>query len=486
VFALFARKQQDVRGEGDVQRGQGAGAAGGGAALAAVCAAQQIGDGGVLEMMALADAELIDDGEVRGVFGDNPVGATAGDPFALHGGTQFDEIVGRRHGDEQVARPRQHTRTFGGMAPAVQREHEIDRLIEQRQPAIGIRHHPGQCRKTPCGVFGRGDGQIDADADDLPPCADRRDRVTRPGAQVGDDRLRRKKRQHALHHAIDQCLADAGSKQPRAGFDRLTAIARITRLAVLRLQQRDVARTRDIVGVTARAYEGSAAALEQQPAVTNGASQRRRSRSQALIVGSLLDMTVRRLHRVIGVAMLLPFAGWAMTGFVFFVKPGYGGAYEALTIKTYPLEHAVTIAPRPDWREFRVLRTVLGTHLLVRTDAGWQHLRADTLQPAAAPDPSAVRTLIGDAFADNPARYGHVVAVRGATVETDTGARVTLDWNHLQLQQRGRDTDWIDALYRVHYLQWTSVPTLDKILGFTGLTLLLALTAFGATLAFRR
>ena len=36
-------------------------------------------------------------------------------------------------------------------------------------------------------------------------------------------------------------------------------------------------------------------------------------------------MTIRRVHRMIGVTMLLPFVGWAMTGFIFFVKPGLRG-----------------------------------------------------------------------------------------------------------------------------------------------------------------
>jgi uncharacterized iron-regulated membrane protein len=42
-------------------------------------------------------------------------------------------------------------------------------------------------------------------------------------------------------------------------------------------------------------------------------------------------MRVRNLHRIIGIALLLPFFGWAITGMVFFIKPGYAGAYEILT-----------------------------------------------------------------------------------------------------------------------------------------------------------
>jgi hypothetical protein len=197
-------------------------------------------------------------------------------------------------------------------------------------------------------------------------------------------------------------------------------------------------------------------------------------------------MTTRRVHRLIGIAMLLPFLGWTMTGFIFFIKPGYGAAYEALPVKTYPLDPAVTIVPRSDWREARMLKTILGTHLLVRTESGWQHLRPDTLDRAVSPSEEQVRAVVADALAARAERYGGVSRVDGTTVETSTGARVTLDWNRLSLSQRGRDTDRIDALYRIHYLQWTGVPSLDKVLGFMGLTLLLALSGLGARLAFWR
>lgn len=183
--------------------------------------------------------------------------------------------------------------------------------------------------------------------------------------------------------------------------------------------------------------------------------------------------------------MLLPFAAWAATGFVFFLKPGYGGAYEPLTVRSYPIGREIAITPGPGWREFRVLRTILGDHLLVRTDAGWQHLDAASRAPLPPPAEEQMRALVSDAFAAHPARYGRIASVTGNAAQTDTGVRVTLDWNRLALQQRGRDTDWIDALYRVHYLQWTGVAAVDRVLGFLGLTLVIALTALGARLAWR-
>jgi uncharacterized iron-regulated membrane protein len=195
---------------------------------------------------------------------------------------------------------------------------------------------------------------------------------------------------------------------------------------------------------------------------------------------------VRKLHRVIGLVMLLPLVAWAATGAVFFTKPGYGAAYDALTIRTYPLDGPITVRPDPAWREVRHLRTILGLHLLARTDKGGVHLDPITLQPAARPRDEDVKRLIADAFAVNPSRYGQIVSLDGETATTDTGAVITFDWNRLALQQRGRDTDRIDRLYKIHYLQWTGEKTVDKFLGLAGLVQLVALGGLGARLAFRR
>jgi hypothetical protein len=195
---------------------------------------------------------------------------------------------------------------------------------------------------------------------------------------------------------------------------------------------------------------------------------------------------LRKLHRIIGLVMLLPLVGWAATGAVFFTKPGYGAAYDALAIRTYPLEGPISLRPDPAWREVRHLRTILGLHLLARTDKGWLHLDPVSLQPAARPRDEDVKRLIADAFAVNPSRYGRIVSLDGGTATTDTGAVITFDWNRLALQQRGRDTDRIDRLYKIHYLQWTGEKTVDKFLGLAGLVLLVALGGLGARLAFRR
>lgn len=183
--------------------------------------------------------------------------------------------------------------------------------------------------------------------------------------------------------------------------------------------------------------------------------------------------------------MLAPFMAWAITGAIFFIKPGYGGAYEALAVKTYPIDAAVTLPSNPAWLEARYLKTALGEHLLVRTASGWKHLDAKTLDERPAPDESALRALLADAFTANPARYGHVARVDGLEVTTDTGVHVTLNWPRLALAQRGPDTDRIDGIYKIHYLQWTGIAAVDKILGGVGLALILVLSGLGVGLLLR-
>src|SRR5262245_61127500 len=203
-------------------------------------------------------------------------------------------------------------------------------------------------------------------------------------------------------------------------------------------------------------------------------------------------MSVRRLHRVLGLILLLPILGWAATGFVFFLKPGYGPAYGALRVRALPLEGSGAIPlPDPGWLEARALRTVLGAHLLVRTQDGWSHLDPATRRPRALPPEAEIETLLTDAIASDPGRYGAIASVERhedgtSSARTTTGVAIDLDWNTLGLSQSGPDTRRIDALYRVHYLQWTGVRAIDRVVGAAGLVSLLALAALGLRLALPR
>lgn len=197
-------------------------------------------------------------------------------------------------------------------------------------------------------------------------------------------------------------------------------------------------------------------------------------------------MKTRALHRAIGIVMLLPLTGWAVTGAIFFLKPGYAGAYEALEVRTYPLEMRIEAETDPAWLEVRLVKTVLDDHLLARTADGWLHLDPRSLQPRPLPSTDEIRILVSDACSANPSRYGRVERVEGREITTETGINISLDWNRLSLTQRGPDTDRIDMLYKIHYLQWTGNKTADKVLGGVGLLLVFTLSALGAVLFFGR
>jgi hypothetical protein len=198
---------------------------------------------------------------------------------------------------------------------------------------------------------------------------------------------------------------------------------------------------------------------------------------------------VRRAHRILGLVLLLPLLGWAATGLVFFLKPGYADAYGSLRAVQYPLDGLAPPALPAGALEARWVRTVLGEHLLVRLPSGFEHLDAHG-KPLPLPDEAGLRRLLGDAIREDAARYGAIESVErseadaSATARTTTGAVLDLDWTTLSLRQTGRDTRRIDALYRIHYLQWTGIASLDRVLGVAGLASLVVLAALGLRLAF--
>ena len=196
-------------------------------------------------------------------------------------------------------------------------------------------------------------------------------------------------------------------------------------------------------------------------------------------------MKVRSVHRIIGIILLLPFFGWAITGFIFFIKPGYSAAYESLSPKTYPLD-SVMIASDTTWKEFRYFRTILGGHLIVRTDSGWVHLDPATRKPRIKPNETEIKQLLADAFTVNPLRYGEVSSISEQTIKTNTDIEVQLDWNRVSLYQKGKDTDRIDWFYKIHYLQWTGIKSVDKVVGVVGLILVMVLAGLGAWLTVKR
>jgi uncharacterized iron-regulated membrane protein len=193
-------------------------------------------------------------------------------------------------------------------------------------------------------------------------------------------------------------------------------------------------------------------------------------------------MKSRKLHKLIGLTLVLPMLGWTLTGLVFFIKPGYQGAYEQLSVKNHPLSQVLTVTPKKNWQEVRLVNTILGAHLLVKSSHKVEHLDPVSLLDKPAPTKSQFKALLNDAFSDNKARYGDIEHIDGLSAQTSTGVKVTLDWQTLKLNQTGQDTQLINLLYQVHYLQWTPFKGINQVLGIFGLLLLISLTVLGVRL----
>ena len=207
-----------------------------------------------------------------------------------------------------------------------------------------------------------------------------------------------------------------------------------------------------------------------------------RTERSSMRSNSTADLQMRRLHRIIGMIMIIPFLGWALTGLVFFTKPGYTEAFESLSIKTYGNPDQFSFPVNEEWLEVRMLKSILGSHLLVKTINGWEHLNPTTLHALALPPKQDIRRLVEDAISVNPKRYGNIVTVIGNQIETDKNVTIQLHWSQMLLSQEGRDTALINTMYKIHYLQWTGIKIVDQVLGLLGLGLICTLAILGVLL----
>tara|TARA_B110000261_G_C12965553_1_gene310386 strand:+ start:95 stop:691 length:597 start_codon:yes stop_codon:yes gene_type:complete len=196
-------------------------------------------------------------------------------------------------------------------------------------------------------------------------------------------------------------------------------------------------------------------------------------------------MIIRKQHRLLGGILLLPFIAWSLTGVFFLVRPAYEQAYSVLSPKTYSADQ-INISAQPEWQEMRLLKTVLGLHLLVKQEGGWQQLDPDSLEVRATPVEADLVSFVEDAISQDTLRYGELLPGESDPFRTSTGVTIAVNWDSLSLYQQGLDTRWIDRIYRIHYLQWTGIAFLDTILGVAGLLLLLLMTVTGSAMLLRR
>ncbi|MFT5579999.1 MAG: hypothetical protein ACI9WS_002759 [Paraglaciecola psychrophila] len=196
-------------------------------------------------------------------------------------------------------------------------------------------------------------------------------------------------------------------------------------------------------------------------------------------------MNTKRIHQLLGIAMLLPLLLWSLTGIVFLIKPGYEGAYQKIGPKFYDIDTAFSIVPAKGWSEMRLVKTVLGYHLIVNVDGTWQHLDPNTQQQKPLPQIAELRLLLSDAMALDSERYGLITDIIDNTAYTNTGIELSLDWSNLTLRQQGTDTQLIRLMYKIHYIEWFGVPSVDKTIGAFAIALLLILSTLGLTLYLR-
>jgi hypothetical protein len=205
---------------------------------------------------------------------------------------------------------------------------------------------------------------------------------------------------------------------------------------------------------------------------------------------------IGRLHKWLGALLMLPLLGWCVTGAIFLIKPGYGDAYTPLEPRLYPLSGmgvpgigvpGMGLPALPsDAFDVRLVHTILGRHLLLKTAHGWKQYDPQSLVERQAPPAVDMIRLLEDAITVNPGRYGKIVEKRNGEYITETGVKLTPDWNTLTLAQRGRDRALIDNLYNVHYLRWTNIQAVDNMLGISGLLCLTFSTLLGGRLLFTR
>ena len=195
-------------------------------------------------------------------------------------------------------------------------------------------------------------------------------------------------------------------------------------------------------------------------------------------------MNAKNIHRLTGIVMLLPLLVWCVTGAIFVFKPSYGSAYEKLTIKNYPLERTITLQSIEPWHEIRQVRSILGQHLLVRTNKHWQQLDPITQRVRTYPSKEQLHLLLTDAITTNPQRYGDISSINNNTAITSTDVVLSFNWDDLSIKQKGNDTRLIAQLYQLHYLQWTNNDTINALLEIIGLSLLIVLSSLGTWLVF--
>ena len=204
-----------------------------------------------------------------------------------------------------------------------------------------------------------------------------------------------------------------------------------------------------------------------------------------------------RLHRWLAIMLVFPLAAWSGTGLLFHIKPGWARAYDMLSaerpLSTTAVASASAVAATFSERIERIelFGTALGPMYRVTTARGTELVDAVGLRRRSPLSAQDARELAADAVAHSRQRdaYGAIgnAVVDGNTMHvTFANAIVDVDRGSGKLTQRGEDTERIDLLYRIHYLQWSGDPDVDRVIPIAGLALIWIVAFAGLVLFFKR
>ena len=199
---------------------------------------------------------------------------------------------------------------------------------------------------------------------------------------------------------------------------------------------------------------------------------------------------LNKIHAYLGLVLVLPLFVWAVTGLVFLIKPGYDNAFETLSIAKSSYVNPIQLRPHAHWQKLSFVQSNLGAHLLVTTSQGQNlHLHPSTLLPFPLPNEHQLSQLYTAATQHNRSRYGEFKSFETNETQiqilTTTGIELLLDWSTLRLTQRGKDTQLIDRLYRMHYLQWSPNIKMNMAIAFLAIVGLLIMCFVGLRLLIR-
>lgn len=200
-----------------------------------------------------------------------------------------------------------------------------------------------------------------------------------------------------------------------------------------------------------------------------------------------------RLHRVAALALVAPLVVWSITGLLFHLKPGWKRAYDMVSIEK-PIDQPLTttnvvaVQSLPPFKRLELFGTALGPMYRLDRSVLIDATTGKSRSPLSNED---ARTLAQDAVARSAQRAGYGTFVDAKADESTVHVRfanavVDVDRASGSLSQRGADTERIDWLYRIHYLKWTGVASVDRVLAIVGLGLIWFAMFAGIVLYVRR